>query len=206
MKLIPKHQNGYYFNSPEMIAHSRANKVYNNYYKAKDVDVGLPQSDGYNKLRWLKENVADFIPTFSSNCVLTTTQWVDPFNPLIRSSSIWNTPAKYGYAQITSDIAIPGNLVIARNPNNETYHTMMVSGFTDKDFQFNFNGKIYPIKKGEVLVDYSKGGDKPSNLRKNIPLSVYIANSDGKTDIRYYRYNYPNSILLDEVTVNKPKN
>ena len=166
MKLIPKHQNGYYFNSPEMIAHSRANKVYNNYYKAKDVDVGLPQSDGYNKLRWLKENVADFIPTFSSNCVLTATQWVDPFNPLMRSSSIWNTPAKYGYAQITSDIAIPGNLVIARNPNNETYHTMMVSGFTDKDFQFNFNGKIYPIKKGEVLVDYSKGGDKPSNLRK----------------------------------------
>ncbi len=82
----------------------------------------------------------------------------------------------------------------------------MVSGFANKDLQFNFNGKIYPIKKGEVLVDYSKGGDKPSNLRKNIPLSVYIANSDGKTDIRYYRYNYPNSILLDEVTVNKPKN
>lgn len=55
------------------------------------------------------------------------------------------------------------------------------------------------------MENYSRGGDSPDNLRTNIPLSVYIANSEGKTDTKYFRYNYPNSILLDNVTVSYNK-
>ena len=82
---------------------------------------------------------------------------------------------------------------------------MLISGFADKDFQFNFNGKKYPVKKGYIMVNYSRGGDAPYNLRTNIPLSVYIDNSEGKTDTKYFRYNYSNSILLDNVTISYDK-
>lgn len=79
--------------------------------------------------------------------MLTASQWVDPHNALARSASLWYSPEKYGYTQISQDTAIPGNLVIAKNPNNEVYHTMMINGFADKDYQFNFDGKLYPVKK-----------------------------------------------------------
>ena len=51
---------------------------------------------------------------------------------------------------------------------------MMINGFADKDNQFNFNGKLYAVKKGRY-------------------------------DTKYFRYNYPNSILLDNVTVSYNK-
>ncbi len=204
IKLIHKHQDGYVI-SPEESALKRANKVFNNYFLSKDVETGILKSMGYNTLRFLKENLLNCIPTFSSNCMLTASQWVDPHNALARSASLWYSPEKYGYTQISQDTAIPGNLVIAKNPNNEVYHTMMINGFADKDYQFNFDGKLYPVKKGDIMVNYSRGGDSPNNLRTNIPLSVYIANSEGKTDTKYFRYNYPNSILLDNVTVSYDK-
>lgn len=51
---------------------------------------------------------------------------------------------------------------------------MMINGFADKDNQFNFDGKLYAVKKGRY-------------------------------DTKYFRYNYPNSILLDNVTVSYNK-
>ena len=137
--------------------------------------------------------------------MLTASQWVDPHNALMRSASLWRTPEKYGDTQNAQDTAIHGNVVSAKKQNDEVYHTMMIKGLADKDYQVNFNGKLYPVKKGEVMVNYSRGGDSPNNLRTNIPLSVYIANSEGKTDTKYFRYNYPNSILLDNVTVSYDK-
>lgn len=50
----------------------------------------------------------------------------------------------------------------------------MINGFADKDNQFNFDGKLYAVKKGRY-------------------------------DTKYFRYNYPNSILLDNVTVSYNK-
>ena len=204
IKLISKHQDGNII-SPEKLALSRANKLYNNYCLSKEVEISIPMTMWYNTRRFFKDYVSDWISAGSSNCMLTASQWVDPHNALARSASLWYSPEKYGYTQIPQDTAIPGNLVIAKNPNNEVYHTMMINGFADKDYQFNFDGKLYPVKKGDIMVNYSRGGDSPNNLRTNIPLSVYIANSEGKTDTKYFRYNYPNSILLDNVTVSYDK-
>ena len=46
---------------------------------------------------------------------------------------------------------------------------------------------INKVKKGDVLVNYSRGGRSTDNYVKNVPLKVYTANSDGKTINRYYR-------------------
>lgn len=50
-------------------------------------------------------------------------------------------------------------------------------------------------------MTYSRGGHDNSFIRRNIPLSVYTANSDGHTENRFYRYNYPNEVFLPEVQI-----
>ena len=62
----------------------------------------------------------------------------------------------------------------------------------------------YPVKKGEPLLTYSKGGHDNSFIRRNIPLSAYAPNSDGKIENSFYRYNYPREVFLPEVII-KPK-
>jgi len=47
---------------------------------------------------------------------------------------------------------------------------MILTGYADKDYDFEFQGRIFHIKKGEPLVHYSNG---KNTYRKNIPLSVY---------------------------------
>lgn len=188
--------------SPEQSAVNRAQSPYGEYYKAQDVNESIPWYISRAAARYIKDNIASWFPSGVSNCTLTATHWVDPENNLMRAASIWNNPNNYNYSQIPSDIAIPGNLIIAQNPSNKTFHTMMISGFADKDYQYNFHGnKVYPVHKGDILVNYSRGGNNQSDFVNNIPLSVYLDNSEGKNKIRYYRYNYPDSVLLNEIKI-----
>ena len=183
----------------------RANHVYSNYDKAKDnpiIGFNLWQR---NARRYLKDNVWDRIPAGISNCTLTATQWVDPTNFVKSAASIISGPEEHGYTQISENDAVPGNLIIAKVPGKESYHTMMIEGFTDKEGSYEYNGKPYSYRKGEPLVRYSRGGHDDSFLRTGIPLSVYTANSDGHVENYFYRYNYPNSIFLDEITVTPDK-
>lgn len=183
----------------------RANRVYSNYDKAKDnpiIGFNLWQR---NARRYLKDNVWDGIPAGISNCTLTATQWVDPTNFVKSAASIISDPEEHGYTQISENDAVPGNLIIAKVPGKKSYHTMMIEGFTDKEGSYKYNGKTYNYRKGEPLVRYSRGGHDDSFLRAGIPLSVYTANSDGHVENYFYRYNYPNSIFLDEITVTPEK-
>lgn len=181
----------------------RARHVYNNYEQAKDSNIGTVSARIRKALRYMKDNVWDAIPAGVSNCTLSATQWVDPTNPIGSAKSLVVNPEMYGYNKIKENEAVPGNLVIAKVPNQDSFHTMMITGFTDKDGEYDFNGKKFQYKKGEPLVTYSRGGSNDSFLRQNVPLSVYTANSDGHTLNQYYRYNYPNEVFLPEVTVGK---
>lgn len=116
-----------------------------------------------------------------------------------------NNPSKYGYTQIDSSEIVPGNLIIAKVPNKEIYHSMLLSGFADGNGTYNFDGKNYEYHKGEPLVTYSKGGHDNSFLRTNVPLSVYTANSDGHTQNVFFRYNYPNEVFLPTITISPKK-
>ena len=83
---------------------------------------------------------------------------------------------------------------------------MLLTGFADKDYDFSYGGKDYKIKKGEPLVDYSRGQNMSSELRRNIPLSVYNDQGEGKTFNRFYKPqdNRIAQAFLPEVTV-KPQ-
>jgi len=183
----------------------RMGHTYSNYSDAKDNPLSPLQETFYNTLRYLKDNVSESIPAGVSNCTLSATQWVDPSNPIKNASSIVGNPAKYNYKKISAEDAIPGNLVIAKVPNEDSYHTMMISGYADKDGEYEFDGKKFKYKKGEPLMTYSRGGHDDSFIRRNIPLSVYTANSDGHTENMFYRYNYPNEFMLPEVIVTAPR-
>lgn len=191
--------------APEEAAVNRANQVYSNYAETVDNPLNPLQQGGYNILRFLKDNIWEGIPSGVSNCTLTATQWVDPNVPIKQAPSITHNPQKYNYTQINSDDAVPGNLVITKVPNQERYHTMMITGFADKDGTYNFDGKYFPYKKGEPLLTYSRGGHDNSFIRKNVPLSVYTVNSDGHTENMFFRYNYPNEVFLPEIVITTKK-
>lgn len=187
--------------SPEKGAVSRAYKVYSNYGDAKDNPFPLPILLAKKALRLLKDNIWDGIGAGISNCTLTASQWVNPKNPIKSAASITGNPSKYGYTEIQRDEAVPGNIVIAKVPNKDIYHTMLLTGFADNDTLFNYYGKTYNVPKGEPLVSYSTGGGNQSSLRNNIPLSVYTDNSDGHTENTFFRYNYPYEVFLPGITV-----
>lgn len=190
---------------PEESAIARAYRVFSNYSQAKDSPLSVYQEDFRNGLRFLKDNIYSGIPAGISNCTLTATQWIDPSNPIKNASSIIATPGKYNYTPINAEDVVPGNLLIARNPEGTSHHTMLVEGFVDKDGTYSFDGKNYKVKKGEPLLRYSRGGHDNSFIRKGVPLSVYTANSDGKTENRFFRYNYPNEVFLPEIIVKPNK-
>jgi hypothetical protein len=185
----------------EDAALNRTNQVYSNYEDAKDDTMPWNVTKMRNGLRWLKDNINEDIPSGVSNCTLTATEWVDPNNPIAHAKSIHTNPEKYGYTKVDSLDAVPGNLLIAMNPSDSTYHTMMVSGFAGRDSIADFDGKKYNVKKGEPLLTYSRGGHDNSFLRRNIPISAYTPNSDGKIANFFYRYNYPREVFLPEVIV-----
>lgn len=167
------------------------NKVYNNYEDAVDNNMG-PVMTGIRKgLRYIKDNISDSIPAGISNCTLTATQWVDPTNPIMSAKTIVSNPDSVGYSKINADQVVPGDLLIAKVPEKDSYHTMYVSGFD---------------KEGKPLLDYSRGGmGVEENLRTNIPLEWYTANSDGHTQNLYYRNNKFNKTVLPEIIVTGKK-
>lgn len=167
------------------------NKVYNNYGDAVDNNMG-PIMTGIRKgLRYIKDNINDSVPAGISNCTLTATQWVDPTNPIMSAKTIVSNPDSVGYSKINADQVVPGDLLIAKVPGKDSYHTMYVSGFD---------------KEGKPLLDYSRGGmGVEENLRTNIPLEWYTDNSDGHTQNLYYRNNKFNKTVLPEIIVTGKK-
>lgn len=188
----------------EDAALNRNNQVYSNYNEAKDEPLSWINTKFRNTLRWFQDRDLNPVGSGVSNCTLTASQWIDPQNPIKRASSIHKTPEKYNYSSIDSLDVVPGNLIIAKDPKRDSYHTMMVTGFAGQDSVANFKGKKYPVKKGEPLVTYSRGGHDNSFIQRNIPMSVYTANSEGHTNNLFYRYNYPREIFLPEIII-KPK-
>lgn len=194
--------------SGEEMAEIRARKaIYPkyNYWAAKDGNISMVRSD----LSHIAQNLG-ISKTGLSNCTLTATQWANPFYPLMKAKTIINNPNKHGFYKTDEVHSFPGQLVIATNPNNGANHTMMITGYQNKKGNYNFDGNDYIVEEGEPLVTYSKGKDSKNNIRRNIPLSVYIKNSDGKTDIKYYGLKGNNEVIpinLPEITVigNKTK-
>ena len=171
---------------------------YHNYTDAVDVDK-------YNPI-FLARVAAD---KGVSNCTLTASQIVNPAIPIASARTIINNPEKYQYHQISENRATPGTLIIASEPNksdqlgsDNKYHTMILTGYADKDYDFEFQGRIFHIKKGEPLVHYSNG---KNTYRKNIPLSVYNEMSQGKSVNRYYKHMSQNNpeVILPTITISK---
>lgn len=183
----------------------RMNHVYSNYSEAKDNPLSKAMERVNNARRWVKDNLIDWFPSGVSNCTLTASQWIDPTNPVKNAASIVHDPKKYNYEQIDSASAVPGNMVIAKTPGEESYHTMVISGFAPRDGIYIFDGKKHYYQKGEPMMTYSRGGHDDSAIRRNVPLSVYTAHSDGHTENRFYRYNFPNEVQLPEIIVTPKK-
>ena len=85
---------------------------------------------------------------------------------------------------------------------------MLVSGFTNNQQKHNFYNKEYLLPKGHPLVRYSTGTTHPSGYRKDIGLLEYVDNSEGKTDLKYFRHYNPGQkeVLLPTVIVTPKKN
>ena len=177
--------------SPQAIL-NRANSVFTNYQDAPDYNISTLRDMGslaFRKaLRHYKDNVTDIIPSGLSNCTLTATQWIDPTNPIAHASTIVANPEQYGYVPVDSADTAPGDLFIARNPENDSYHTMLVEGKADDEGVHNINGNLYPYFLGETLLRYSRGGHDNSFIRRAVPMGSYMNNSDGKTERHFYRY------------------
>lgn len=47
----------------------------------------------------------------------------------------------------------------------------------------------------------SREGHDNSAIRRGIPSDVYTKKSEGKTKNRFYRYDYPNNIMLKEIVL-----
>lgn len=144
-----------------------------------------------------------------SNCILTLSQMYNPARPIATNRTIVNNPEGNGFYEIPEEYAGLGSLIIASQPDkldngDNTYHAMMISDYADRDYTYTYKGKDYKVKVGDPLVSYSKGKNTADSLIKNIPLSVYTDNSNGKTYNRYYNHldeNGLRNILLPELEV-----
>lgn len=188
--------------SPEDIALQRSNAAtqpYSNYMKAEDLVPNLDLA------------VKQILDYGVSNCTLTASGFFNPDGRFARARTIASNPQKTGFYQVDKEHAIPGTMIIASLPGKDDspkggniYHTMIISGYAPNDYTYNFKGKKYQVKKGDVLVNYSRGGRSADNYVKNVPLKVYTANSDGKTVNRFYRpldNNGNPAVLLPNVQV-----
>ena len=166
----------------------RANYVASNYDDAIDFEM--------NPIIYMARKTAKNLIDRGglSNCTLSATQWIDPSNPYMSAKNIFNNPNS-GYTEISADEAIPGDLLITKNPKHNTYHTMLIEGFD---------------KNNQPLLRYSKGGhDTKKNLVTNRTLKDYHimdkAQGGNHTEDHYFRYNYPDEYWLPEVIIT-PKN
>jgi hypothetical protein len=166
----------------------RSNSVVSNYSDAKDFNLNPLV---YSARKWLKDN---FGRGGISNCTLSATSWVDPNNQYMSAKNIIGNPNS-GYIEIDKDYALPGDLLISKNPSKEnSYHTMLIESF-DKD---------------EPILRYSRGGhDTTENLVQGRTLTEYhkLDNEQGgnHTEDHYFRYNYPNEYWLPEIIVTAEK-
>ena len=128
-----------------------------------------------------------------SNCTLSATGWVDPNNQYMSARNLFNNPES-GYIEIDKAYALPGDLLVAKNPEKDSYHTMLIEGFNGDD----------------PLLRYSRGGH---NTKKNLvtgrSLEEYhrLDNEQGgnHTEDHYFRYNIPNEYWLPEIVVTPKK-
>lgn len=164
-------------------------KVFNNYIDAKDNQMGKIETAARIAAKYLADWNLNPLGSGISNCTLSTSQWVNPDNPLMRAASIVENPNPY-FTKISKEYAIPGDILITKNPNHNSYHTMMITGFKDNI----------------PLVTYSSGGtNTEKNLRKNILLSNYhqrdIEQGGNHIEDLYYRPLYNNEVILPEIVV-----
>lgn len=162
----------------------RATKVYNNYSDAKDFNMN-PFIYGIRKAF----NVAGFRSGIS-NCTLTATQWVDPKNPIKSAASIFDPNTKSGYKSIKEEEALPGDLLITRNPINNAYHTMLIESYD---------------KNNKPVLRYSTGGASQKSLRVGIPLDTYheldAQQGGNHTEDYYFRYSAPIYTTMNPVII-----
>ena len=166
----------------------RANYVASNYNDAIDFDM----NPIIYTVRKTAKNLID--RGGLSNCTLSATQWIDPSNPYMSAKNIFNNPNS-GYTEISADEAIPGDLLITKNPEYNTYHTMLIEGLD---------------KNNQPLLRYSKGGhDTKKNLVINKTLKDYHimdkAQGGNHTEDHYFRYNYPDEHWLPEIIITPKK-
>ena len=166
----------------------RANYVASNYNDAIDFDM--------NPIIYTARKTAKNLIDRGglSNCTLSATQWIDPSNPYMSAKNIFNNPNS-GYTEISADEAIPGDLLITKNPKHNTYHTMLIEGLD---------------KNNKPLLRYSKGGhDTKTNLVTNRTLKDYHimdkAQGGNHTEDHYFRYNYPDEHWLPEIIITSKK-
>ena len=166
----------------------RANYVASNYNDAIDFDM--------NPIIYMVRKTAKNLIDRGglSNCTLSATQWIDPSNPYMSAKNIFNNPNS-GYTEISADEAIPGDLLITKNPEYNTYHTMLIEGLD---------------KNNQPLLRYSKGGhDTKKNLVINRALKDYHimdkAQGGNHTEDHYFRYNYPDEHWLPEIIITPKK-
>ena len=162
----------------------RANYVASNYDDAKDFNM--------NPIVYTARKAAkDLVDRGGlSNCTLSATQWVDPSNPYMSAKNIFNNPDS-GYTEIDAENALPGDLLITKNPEQGTYHTMLIEGFD---------------KNNKPLLRYSRGGhDTEENLVTGRTLEGYHmadkAQGGNHTEDHYFRPNVYNEHWLPEVVV-----
>lgn len=164
-------------------------KVFNNYADAKDNQMNKLETKARITARYLSDWGINPFGSGISNCTLTASQWVNPDNPLMRAASIVENSNPY-FTKISKEYAIPGDLLITKNPKHNSYHTMMITGF----------------ENNVPLLTYSAGGtNTEKELRKNIPLNVYhirdTEQGGNHTEDLYYRPLYNNEVVLPEVVV-----
>lgn len=165
----------------------RANKVATNYSDAKDFTL-----DPFN---YAVRKIAKTLTGRGgiSNCTLSATGWVDPNNQYMSARNLFNNPES-GYIEIDKAYALPGDLLVAKNPEKDSYHTMLIEEFNGDD----------------PLLRYSRGGhDTKKNLVTGRSLEEYhrLDNEQGgnHTEDHYFRYNFPNEYWLPEVVVTGKK-
>lgn len=172
---------------PRELVINRANNVYSNYSSAKDFDLGILE---YGARKLSKQL---FGRGGISNCTLSATGWIDPQNQYMSARNIVDNPNS-GYVEIDKEYALPGDLLISKNPEKDSYHTMLIEGF----------------ENDEPLLRYSRGGhDTKKNLVKGRTLSRYheLDNAQGgnHTEDRYFRYKFPGEVWLPEIVITAPR-
>lgn len=198
-----------------ILKRSQSSETASNYSDAVDQNtwIGTIDNVGLGGAGDIAVQAADYIsnflfgkkkiPTAQSNCTLTASQWVNPKVPISRAETIINDGSKYGYVEIPEAHLLPGDLAIATNPSDNAHHTMLVHGFTKGQQNHTFQGKNYILPPDHPLVRYSNGTTHPSGYRRSVGLMEYLDNSEGKTNVRYFRHYTPDQkeVLLPEIVV-----